>query len=96
MVNWSFFKWKLKEALVTWNLGIIVVFWSFELVTMENDMVWDISESPRYKFKMHTYVSMEDDPLGEFFQVLYNALHVEEIWPYIHWKFEIIGDSEIN
>ena len=44
----------------------------------------------------NTFVSLLDDPLGAFSQVLKNVLHVEDIKSYIHCKIEIIGDDEIH
>lgn len=56
----------------------------------------DISDRPRYKFKKHPFVSLIDDPLGEFSQILQNVLHIEDVRSYIHCKFKSVGDEYIH
>ena len=46
--------------------------------------------------KSYPYISLVDDPLGAFSQVLNNVLHVEDIRGYIHYKIESIGDFDIH
>ena len=55
-----------------------------------------MNDIPRYNFKIHLYVSLLDDPLKPFLQVLENVLNVEDIRGYIHCKIESIGDSDIH
>jgi hypothetical protein len=38
---------------------------------------------------------MEDDPEGALSQTPHGVLHVEDIRAYIHYKFEIIGTTQI-
>ena len=63
---------------------------------MENPILCDVSERPRYKFKKHPFVSLIDDPLGAFSEILPNMLHVEDVRSYIHYKFESISDGDIH
>ena len=63
---------------------------------MASQRVYDVSDKARYEFKKHPFVSLLDDPVGAFSQVLKNVLHVEDIRSYIHWKIERIGDEEIQ
>ena len=58
--------------------------------------MFNVNDQPRYNFKRHPYVSLLDDPLRAFSQVLENVLHVEDIRGYIHCKIESIGDSNIH
>ena len=60
---------------------------------MESQSICDVNERPRYKFKKHPFVSLIDDPLGAFSQILPNVLHIEDIKSYIHCKFESVGDE---
>ena len=63
---------------------------------MAREEVFNVSNKPRYNFKKHPFVSLLDDPIGAFSQVLENVLHVEDIRGYIHCKIESIGDTEIH
>ena len=63
---------------------------------MKTPIVCDVIERPRYKFKKHPYVSMEDHPLGELSQVPHIVLHIEDVMEYFHCKFESIGDNDIH
>ena len=63
---------------------------------MARQEVYNVSNRPRYNFKKHPFVSLLDDPIGAFLQVLENVLHVKDIRGYIHCKIESIGDSEIH
>lgn len=63
---------------------------------MVGQLVCDVSDRPRYKFKKHLFVSLIDDLLGVFSQIPQNVLHVEDIKRYIHYKFGIIGDEYIH
>ena len=46
---------------------------------MENQLVCDVSERPRFKFMKNPFVSLIDDHLGVFSQIFPNVLHVEEV-----------------
>ena len=63
---------------------------------METQEVFDISDRPRYNFKKHPFISLLDDPIGTFLQVLENFLHVKDIRSYIYCKIESIGDTKIH
>ena len=63
---------------------------------MVKQVVYSVNYQPRYNFKRHPYVSLLDDPLGVFLQVLDNILHVKDIKGYIHCKIESIGDFDIH
>ena len=63
---------------------------------MAREEVFNVSNRPRYNFKKHPFVSLLDDPIGAFFQVLKNVLHVKDIRGYIHYKIESIGDTKIH
>ena len=56
----------------------------------------DVCDKPRYEFKKHPFISVLDDPIGTFSQVLENVLHVEDIRNYIHFKIESISDEKIH
>lgn len=60
---------------------------------MERQEVYNVSNRARYNFKKYPFVSLLNEPIGEFFQVLKNALHIKDIREYIHYKIESIGDS---
>ena len=63
---------------------------------MERKEVFNVNNRPRYNFKKYPFVSLLDDPIGEFLQVLENVLHVEDIRSYIHCEIKSIGDTEIH
>ena len=63
---------------------------------MESTKFFDVSKRPRYRFKKHPFVSLVDHSLGIFSQILSNALHVQDVISYIHYKFERNGDNEIQ
>ena len=63
---------------------------------MEKQEVFSVNDQPRYNFKSYPYISLLDDPLGTFSQVLKNVLHIEDIRGYINYKIESIGDSNIH
>ena len=58
--------------------------------------MFNVSNRPRNYFKKHSFVSLLDDPIGAFSQILENVLHVKDIRGYIHYKIESIGDTKIH
>ena len=63
---------------------------------MYSQNVCDVSDRPWYVFKKHLFVSLLEDPLGAFLQVLENVLQVEVVKSYIHCKIESIGDDDMH
>ena len=44
----------------------------------------------------NSYISLEEDPSVTLSQVPNRVLHVYDIYVYIHYKFESIGDTNIH
>ena len=63
---------------------------------MDSQGVCNISDIPRYNFKIYPYISPVDDLVGAFSRVPDNILHVEDIYGYIHCKMESIQDADIH
>lgn len=58
-------------------------------------LVVDITERARPNFKIHIFISMENDSKGAFSLVPYGVLHIEDVRVYTHFLIKELGSSNL-